>query len=56
MCKKELDNLKKDIEKKIDESIDYSQDENYRESFNREINKMQRPDHWPSPPEEESED
>lgn len=56
MSKKELDNLQKEIEKRIDESIDYSEKDTRKESFNRDITKMQRPDQWPEPPENDSED
>ena len=56
MSEKELDKLKKDIEKKIDKSIDHSKDESFRESYGNKITKVQRPEEWPEPPDDDSED
>lgn len=56
MSDKELDELKKDLEQQIDKHIDHSKDESFRESFGDKVTKVQRPEEWPEPPEEDSED
>jgi hypothetical protein len=56
MSKKELDDLQKEIEREIDGSINYSEREKLRESYDHNITKMQRPEKWPDPSENESED
>jgi hypothetical protein len=56
MGEKETDDIKKEIEKEIEESLNHSKDESFRESFGHGVTKVQRPDQWPEPPDEDTDD